>query len=379
MAGSILIWLLCAVGFAVLYVFSPSVLTLALVGAAVVLPVLAIAAALALRKKVTAELILPDSILKNEPSTLTFAAENHAVLPFLRVSAEFSAENRLTGETAVQQLNCVLAAKSRSRTEISFCAVHCGEMCFRMQKLTVYDLFGLVPMHVPCVQEKRLLILPETFEPKICLPLRSGETEDSDTYSQEKPGFDYAEVFQVRDYHEGDSPKQIHWKLTTKFDALMVRDPGLPLERSVLVFWERGCEEERTEQTDAMAEILVSVVRALLQQGVRCTLAWNGRSGDLELNTLRQEEELYDLLPKLLQAKACAQDGLDMYLRLYGAQKSGKVIFLSAKTTPLLEALCPQELLTVLLCADEPEETYGRLYCFGAENYAEALCEIDLY
>lgn len=379
MAASVVIWLLCAVGFSVWFVFAPSAVTLTLAVGAVVLPILSVIAAFVLRKKVTAELILPDSMLKNRQSTLKLAAENRAPIPFLRVRAEIRAENLLTSETAAQSVNCVLPAKGRSDAELSFCAAHCGVIHLQLKKLFVYDFFGLVPLPVPCTQEKRLLILPDTFEPKLRLPLHSGQTEESDIYSQEKPGTDYAEVFQVREYREGDSPKQIHWKLTTKYDELMVRDPGLPLERSVLLFWERGSTEETPGQTDAMVESLVSVARALLQQGVRCTLVWNSGAGVPEHYTLRQEEELYAFLDKLLQARACPQDGLDLYLRLYGAQKSGKVIFLSAKSTRLLEELCPPEHLTVLLCADAQEDVYGRIYRFGEENYVEALYEIDLY
>ena len=63
--------------------------------------------------------------------------------------------------------------------------------------------------------------------------------EDSDSYSQERPGADLTETFQIREYVPGDSMRQIHWKLSGKFDRLIVRDPALPITRNVLVFWER--------------------------------------------------------------------------------------------------------------------------------------------
>ena len=379
MLGSVLIWLLCLAGFAVLYVFAPSAVTLTLAVGALLLPLLAAVLALLMRGRVHGALQLPEEILKRQDGKIVLKLQNDGILPFLRVRAELFAENILTGECSAQTVNCVLPARGKTETAVGFFAAHCGMLRLRLRRLAVYDLFGLVPIPVACDEKAELLILPETFEPRLRLPLRSGQSEESDSYSQDKPGFDYAEVFQVREYREGDSPKQIHWKLTTKFDDLMVRDPGLPQERTVLLYWERGCAGETPAQTDAMAEVLVSVLRGLLRQGVRCAVAWNGPDSEPEEHTLRMEDELYDLLPKLLQARRADQEGLDSYLRLYGPRKSGKVIFLAARTTPLLESLCPPEALTVLLCTDAAEESAGRSYCFPADSFAEALDEIDLY
>ncbi|MFR7744089.1 MAG: DUF58 domain-containing protein [Acutalibacteraceae bacterium] len=50
-------------------------------------------------------------------------------------------------------------------------------------------------------------------------------------------------MFQIRDYVPGDSQRQIHWKLSHKYDKLIVKDPSLPITRSAAVFW------ERTEET----------------------------------------------------------------------------------------------------------------------------------
>ncbi len=97
-----------------------------------------------------------------------------------------------------------------------------------------------------------------------------------------------AETFQVREYAPGDSPRQIHWKLSSKLDRMIVRVAGLPLERSVLLLWERR-GTPAAQESDAMAEVMAVVCQELLRQGVGCRAAWNG-GGELTVQEVREPE-----------------------------------------------------------------------------------------
>ena len=60
----------------------------------------------------------------------------------------------------------------------------------------------------------------------------------------------------------------MHWKLSSKLDKLVVREPSLPVRRSVLVFWERT-QTASPEQSDAQADVVVTACRSLLESGVQ--------------------------------------------------------------------------------------------------------------
>ena len=161
----------------------------------------------------------------------------------------------------------------------------------------------------------------------------------------------------------------------------MVRDPGLPLERSVLLLWERRAESETPRQASAMAELVVSLARELLRQGVRCQAAWNDAAGqDCALYELEDETALYDMLPKLLSAAASPglESAAELYLRQYG-RPNGKTVYTSAGDCPALERLCdPAELVGLFCAAEAPRDFPGRSYCFDPAA-EDALYEIDLY
>ena len=257
----------------------------------------------------------------------------------------------------------------------------CGVYRLSVEKTRVCDLLGLVGFSAPPAERREFPVEPDLMELRLNLPLRTGVSDDSDSYSQERPGYDFADTFQLREYVPGDSAKQIHWKLSSKLNRLVVRDPGLPLERSVLLLWERRAESEAPQQASAMAEMVISLARELLRQGVRCCVAWNDAAGqDCALYELEDESALYDMLPKLLSAPASPtlESVAELYLRQYG-RANGKTVFVSAGGYPALERVCdPAELVGLFCAAELPQDFPGRGYCFSPDAEA-ALYEIDLY
>ncbi len=134
---------------------------------------------------------------------------------------------------------------------------------------------------------------------------RCAHIDDTEDYSNERPGYDLSEMFQIRDYVPGDSQRQIHWKLSHKYGKLIVKDPSLPITRSAAVFWERTEENPTVDRTDAEAEIVVSVCRNLLSQSVQFTVGWNeGDAGRCVFQQIRDMDDLIGLLPRLLTAQA---------------------------------------------------------------------------
>ena len=132
---------------------------------------------------------------------------------------------------------------------------------------------------------------PHTFEQQIHILPNANYSDDSEVYAEDRPGPDLTETFQIREYQEGDSIRQVHWKLTSKLDKLIIRDPSLPVTRSVMVFWERA-GAHTPASADAQAETVITACRSLVNQSVQFTVAWN----DVEQN-LCVLQEIRDMDP----------------------------------------------------------------------------------
>ena len=196
--------------------------------------------------------------------------------------------------------------------------------------------------------------------------------------SQERPGADLTETFQIREYVPGDSMRQIHWKLSGKFDRLIVRDPALPITRNVLVFWERTGQSGSVKRIDAQAETVVSACRSLSDSGVQFTLGWNDTDSNVcVLHEICGMEDLVGVIPRLLCA-AGRKDGVggaSLLVQTRPDALCGHMVYIGEE--PCADVLQMQRLghVTALLCGESPLE--GSIP-FDVGRYREQLGEIDI-
>lgn len=280
---------------------------LALAAALLLIPVISVPVHLAIRSRLRLELLAEGSLQKDKAGTLTVRLTNASMLP-AAVRCRLTVRNLLNGTS--QRLNIELSTPKGTReTTAELGSSYCGRLRISVEKLKLYDCFGLIGIPVSCDAKCHVTVQPQGFACDVMLNDRTGGAADSDLYSQVRPGWDLTEVYQLRDYVPGDSPRQIHWKLSGKFDRLIVRDPGLPVIRDVLLFWERSGEPGTPGAIDAQAEVLFSIAAALLEQSVRFRLGWNdiaeNRCVLLEIADL---DDLIGALPRLLSA-AGSPDG----------------------------------------------------------------------
>ena len=247
-----------------------------------------------------------------------------------------------------------------------------------MEQVKLYDCFGLIGVPCGCSAEAHMTVQPDTFPIRVNLIPNPDSQEDSDTYSQERPGADLTETFQIREYVPGDSMRQIHWKLSGKFDRLIVRDPALPITRNVLVFWERTGQSGSVKRIDAQAETVVSACRSLSDSGVQFTLGWNDTDSNVcVLHEICGMEDLVGVIPRLLCA-AVRKDGVggaSLLVQTRPDALCGHMVYIGEE--PCADVLQMQRLghVTALLCGESPLE--GSIP-FDVGRYREQLGEIDI-
>lgn len=116
--------------------------------------------------------------------------------------------------------------------------------------------------------------------------------QDGLVFDRYKKGQDLSEVFELRDYHDGDPLRRIHWKLSARFDELMVREPSHPADFDLalgLMIHGRDAElERRGAVVNAAAGMLGTVSRSLLRRSLgHCIVYRNGSA--LEVDPVESE------------------------------------------------------------------------------------------
>ena len=173
--------------------------------------------------------------------------ENKSIFPADRLMCHVTCENMLTGEKKNTTLRLAVPAGGHISSRLTLESRHGGKIRISIQKIFLFDCFGLFRFSAdgPFQESVYTLAAPRITSVEAQVVYGESTNMDSDEYSMKKPGNDPSETFGIREYKPGDRVRQIHWTLTEKFDEIMVRDYGLPVQNTSLLLLETGIADHR--------------------------------------------------------------------------------------------------------------------------------------
>lgn len=360
------------------FLYYGSSLALVLVAVMVFLPLVSWPVNLWLRKQLRVRAEAPASLRKGDNGSIAVILENPTIFPALRVRCKITARNQLNRENHTQTIMTWAFPRKERRSTLRIRSEYCGRIRISVDRLTLYDCFGLIGVRCPCDGVTHMTVQPDTFPMRVSMIPDPHSLEDSDVYSQERPGADLTEPYQIREYVPGDSIRQIHWKLSGKFDKLIVRDPALPVTRNVLVFWERTGESGDPDRIDAQAETVISLCRSLLDSGIQFTIGWNDTDRNLcALYEIHDMEELVGIIPRLLRATGAHEEisGGALLMQTRADALCAHMVYIAEE--PCSEVTQMQHFghVSALLCGRTAME--GAVM-FDARDYRLQLAQIEL-
>ena len=382
------IWLLFTVCFCIMTGGTAGYL---LIAVSVVLPLLAGLLTRLAASGLKAELTAESYSEKGAAASGQVIVTNTSFLPADRLLCRVSCENLLTGEAENTTLRMAAPGKMRAATEIEIKSRHSGRVRLTLRQLTLFDPFGLFRFRIRLGREISALTMfaPRTFSVETQIAYGENANLDSDEYSMKKAGYDPSETFAVREYQPGDRIRQIHWKLTEKFDSLMVRDYGLPIQNTILLLLEtgriKGTEKTDPSCLDALAEAILSVSQELISQQIVHTIGWqNHEENTFSSMEIETDEDLNIVLPGLLGAVPGEDEmsAAEHYLKTREQLEFAHVVLFTPQHRSALSFLADQCLLTEVLC-EEGGAGYDRqdgisMIGTGPETMTEYLSYIEI-
>lgn len=239
--------------------------------------VLALPACFLVRVRVRLE---KDTAEKEEPVPLAVEVENRWALPCALVQVKLRCVNRLgqgEQESVFPPLELTVSTEAAARRRVvlrqSLVSRWCGKVEVSAAKVRVTDLLRLFRLPVKGLpQTQEVSVLPHIREVGV-YPAEGSAAPESERYSPYRPGDDPGQVFQVREFREGDSLRRVHWKLSQRLDTWMVRDFSQPIEYGVYLLVEPGAPL-RPELLDRMAEAAASLSASMIQEGCVHRVGW---------------------------------------------------------------------------------------------------------
>ena len=369
-------WLLSLAGISCCAALSGSLPLLGLALLCLLLPLISAPIHWFLRKRISSEFSAPVNLEQGATGEVTLLLKNSTFLPLFHLRCRVSVSNDLLGTSQSFPIRSTLLPRRTVSLSLPLTAAWCGRLTLTADRLRLYDGFGLLPIPAPSVSLCHITVLPKLFESHLTLRPLAELSRDSEAYASDRPGWDLSEPFQVREYRPGDRPAQLHWKLSSKLDRLMVREASLPLERSVVLLWERTAPSCSPDRTDAMARAAVSLCRALLEKRVPVCMVWNDTQEQRCISCpLNSTDDLIALLPRLLSACGAVSGptAAQLYPGAFASLPFSRLIYLTAGPSGAARALEQLGAVTVLTCGEDGEGTL-----FDPEHIEQQLAHLEL-
>ena len=291
---------------------------------------------IAMKNKVTCYFEVPDIAEKEQQVYGKLIFENHSLLPAGRLRAELLFQNLLTGEKEICHLDSMAAGKEKTETKWSVCSNCCGAIRISVQKLLVSDMLGLFLSEQKLNISDTMIVLPEMKTVEVQVGDSFTTDWESIQYSEQKKGDDPGETFGIREYQPGDSTKMIHWKISQKLGELYVKEPGLPVENAVLLFFETAklTGDSRTSDQAELMEKLISVSENLTEKGMHHKIGWyDQKKEQLCMEEIDSADNLAQIIHGLLslERKEKTFTGLQEYAQKYQEQPFGHILYFTAE------------------------------------------------
>lgn len=375
-------WLIIIIAAAFLYLFCNESVTLTLLLVCLLSPVVSAAVLLFSSKKVRVRF---DSAEVNEENIrFKVVIDNTGVMPASEIEIPVACTNLRTGETDSVTINGSAMSKKDRAVFIETSGRHAGRYELTADNAVIMDPLRLWSKKVPVDQKLSLTVMPKIFEMKLSVTNSAASMYDSDQFSRSRKGIEPGEVRNIREYVPGDPIKNIHWKLSEKTDKLLVKDLELPVTDQIITVLDTYTDGSITaDEMDAIASVYVSLMLALLTEGLEFSACWiDPDTSRPVIKRIQTESDFIAASGKFLAVPAMYQDAaVDLLGRELPENRFAHIITTGSQIPDDLNAFANGGQVTLLLCGGESSMSASEgaeIIGFGEDSFEDDLAEIEV-
>ena len=222
--------------------------------------------------------------------------DNQSYISALNLKCFLTISNLFYNEKCEQIISVPIIAKSKNTNPIICEASSCGTITVDLNKSELTDMFGLFACHISVKDSVSINVYPKRYEldDSMRLGILSGFSDNED---DSKKGNEYSDTSNIREYIPGDRIKDIHWKLSSKRDILLVREHIKTCENKLLLWIDRS---PRKKNNELILKYALAVMNYCLAEGVYLKAMWLSKDNQSIVEaTVTSTEQLHDAFVKL--------------------------------------------------------------------------------
>ncbi len=329
----------------VLIFFYPKPVLLALLLLLLVLPLLSYFLLRLDIAAVTFSLKTPATCGINTPISIEVGCQTKR--PLLAVSAvEMTLELQNLLFHAREQRRVRVGLSAKRRAQAVFSPEMCGEWFIQTLEIRCTDIFGFCTISVPYQLHCRTKVMPERNDITILTDQASRAKPEAGAFRIYQKGNDTSEVFDLREYAEGDELKSIHWKLTSKMDRLIVREYSDSTRFDTIVLYDIAlCANGEAIDKKLLSTSIgavESLSRALVAAGIPHVAAFVFQNRVISAS-IAKESDAADFLYTLLSYPLAENSGIACQFFVAGQLKNNfeSMVYFTVHSFPKELALIP--------------------------------------
>lgn len=318
--GYLLLWI-CVFALYIFYVGYTSFVLFLLVSS---MPVLSILYFILGMRRLEVRLQLEHTDYNKEASKkLSLYSKTNSFFPLARIQGTLHIENVFT-QKVIEERIVFTSERNITEVDIPLRLEDCGFYTIQIERLSVYDLLGIVHVRKKCTSKQSLYVLPTPVTTQI-EPFIVSHREDA-SYDAHKRGNDTGEIFDVHSYRLGDSLHKIHWKLSAKLDDIIVKDFSAPMDQCLRVAYELYGELVDVEY---ILGYVYGVSLSLLTQGYAHTIQRYGKGVSVSEVNISNQADLLTYMkgvlaqPATMEANSTLPDVSDPKKAIFYVKRDG--------------------------------------------------------
>ena len=224
-------------------------------------------------------------------------------IPNITVIVEFKYNN--CNESMYRQF--LVNAKGLEKTRVSgnLMLNYCGDLDIKISKAYIYDPLKIFRCKIACDDYNHIIVMPKLVEPDYyTLHTPDNSISDSQYYSKKTSGNDSSEIFDIREYKDGDSVSRIHWKLSAKQDKFIVKEFSMPISKLNVILVEliESESKQQRKNLDGVYEMVYAIGNfACIKERTFKLVFYSACSKELKIIEINSKDVLIDAIRTLIE------------------------------------------------------------------------------
>lgn len=200
---------------------------------------------------------------------------NDCIFSSLALDCTLNISNEYYGENSIQKLSFPVVAKASNKNPIICESCSCGIIDVALSDYTLKDALGFMSIIKSSKEKIAITVVPTQTELDDIqkLGIVSGYADNED---DTKKGNEYSDTSNIREYIPGDRIKDIHWKLSSKRDIILVKEHIRTCENKLLIWIDYSPNKDINEK---ILKFVCAVAKYCISENIYLKFIWLSNDG----------------------------------------------------------------------------------------------------